>query len=64
MVAHASQAELDRARDEWFASAGDRRAQRQAEVEEREEKLKQKRAYWGVDEKGRPLEKSKAEPNR
>ncbi|MBE7181147.1 MAG: hypothetical protein INR71_08060, partial [Terriglobus roseus] len=64
MVAHASQDELDRARDEWFATAGDRRRKREEEALDREEKLKLKREYWGVDEAGRPLDKSKGEPNR
>lgn len=64
MVAHASQAELDRARDEWFATAEDRRQKRREDEAIRQQKLEQKRQYWGINERGRQAEDSKTEPNR
>lgn len=57
MVVHATQDELDKAREEWFATRVERRKQLQREEAEYQEKLKIKHQMWGVDDQGRPLEK-------
>ncbi|KAK7520401.1 cytochrome c oxidase biogenesis protein Cmc1 like-domain-containing protein [Phyllosticta citriasiana] len=53
MVGYATQEELDRAREEWWATRSLRKAEREAKERKRVEQEKFHREWWGLDENGR-----------
>ncbi len=53
MVAHATQEEQDRAREEWFATRDLRRKEREEKEAKRKEQEKFHREWWGLDEQGK-----------
>ncbi|KAL9092569.1 MAG: hypothetical protein Q9165_004373 [Trypethelium subeluteriae] len=53
MLTHATQAEQDAAREEWFLSRDKRKAEREAKEERRRESERKHREWWGLDEQGR-----------
>jgi len=53
MVQHATQAEQDAAREDWFLGMDKRRAEREEKEQKRLEQEKFHREWWGLDEKGR-----------
>lgn len=53
MVAHATQEEQDRAREEWFATRELRKREREEKERKRVEQEKFHREWWGLDEQGR-----------
>lgn len=55
MVAHATQEEQDRAREEWFATRELRRQEREEKEKKRKEAEKFHREWWGLDEQGRRI---------
>lgn len=55
MVAHATQEEQDRAREEWFATRDFRRKEREEKEAKRKEQEKFHREWWGLDEQGRRI---------
>lgn len=52
MVGYATQEELDRAREEWWATRSLRKAERDAKERRRVEQEKFHREWWGLDENG------------
>ncbi|MCJ1476376.1 hypothetical protein MMC13_005042 [Lambiella insularis] len=48
MIAHATQEEQDAAREEWFASADKRIAEREAKERRKKEQEKFHREWWGM----------------
>lgn len=57
MVKYATQEEQDRAREEWFATRDQRRAEREAKEKRRQEQEKFHREWWGLDDQGRRVDK-------
>jgi COX assembly mitochondrial protein 1 len=61
MVAHATQAEQDAAREEWFATRLERQRERERKEERRREQEKFHKEWWGLpidereNEKGREI---------
>ncbi|OMP82582.1 hypothetical protein BK809_0006892 [Diplodia seriata] len=53
MVAHATQEEQDRAREEWFATRELRKREREEKERKRVEQEKFHREWWGLDEQGK-----------
>ena len=48
MVAYATQAEQDAAREEWFATIDDRRRQKAEKEEKKREQERFHREWWGL----------------
>ena len=61
MLQYANQIEKDAARDEWFATRGDRKREREIKEEKRIEQEKFHREWWGLDENGKRKDNSKTE---
>lgn len=59
MVAHATQAEQDAAREEWFANRLRRQVEREKREERRKEQEKFHREWWGLPSEDREGEKGK-----
>ena len=57
MLAHINHEEEDRAREQWFASAPQRRADREAKERRMEDNKKYHREWWGIDERGQLIER-------
>ncbi|KAF2812832.1 uncharacterized protein BDZ99DRAFT_349201, partial [Mytilinidion resinicola] len=53
MVQHATQAEQDAAREDWFLGMDARRKEREEKEAKRIEQEKFHREWWGLDERGR-----------
>jgi COX assembly mitochondrial protein 1 len=53
MVQHATQAEMDKAREDWFRGREARRREREEKEVKRKENEKLHREWWGLDEQGR-----------
>ncbi|KAJ4358082.1 uncharacterized protein N0V89_002661 [Didymosphaeria variabile] len=53
MLQYQGQDELDKARAEWFALAGERRREKEERARLVEESKKRHKDWWGLDEKGR-----------
>ncbi|KAB2576117.1 hypothetical protein BFW01_g7105 [Lasiodiplodia theobromae] len=53
MVAHATQEEQDRAREEWFATRELRKREREEKERKRIEQEKFHREWWGLDDEGK-----------
>ncbi|KAK4943843.1 hypothetical protein LTR66_014566 [Elasticomyces elasticus] len=64
MIARATQAEQDAAREEWFATMDLRRQEREAKEARRKEQEKFHREWWGLDEKGQRVLKTGSEDER
>ncbi|OBT72829.1 hypothetical protein VF21_08322 [Pseudogymnoascus sp. 05NY08] len=60
MIAHATQAEQDNAREEWFGLRLQRQKDREAKDRRRKEQEKFHREWWGLPEADREGEKGKA----
>lgn len=60
---HGTQAEQDRARQEWFAKIDERKKQREKEALERIENEKKLKDWWGMDENWQRLDR-KADEER
>lgn len=60
MIAHAGQDEQDAAREEWFATRGERIRQRQEKEARKKEQEKFHREWWGLP----PLEETEAEAKK
>ncbi|KAF2401713.1 hypothetical protein EJ06DRAFT_528867 [Trichodelitschia bisporula] len=58
MIAHATQEEQDRARQEWFATREKRRQEREEKEKKRLEQEKFHREWWGLDDQGRPVKRT------
>lgn len=52
MIAYDTQEEMDRAREEWFATIDQRAAEREAKARKLQEVLAERRRYYGVPEPG------------
>jgi COX assembly mitochondrial protein 1 len=59
MIAHATQAEQDAAREEWFANRLKRQVEREKKEERRKEQEKFHREWWGLPLEDREGEKGK-----
>ncbi|KAK4951633.1 hypothetical protein LTR66_013849 [Elasticomyces elasticus] len=64
MIARATQAEQDAAREEWFATMDLRRQEREAKEARRKEQEKFHREWWGLDDKGQRVLKTGSEDER
>lgn len=53
MIQYQGQEELDKARAEWFALAGERKREREAFKEKVEESRRKHKEWWNLDEKGK-----------
>lgn len=60
MIAHATQAEQDNAREEWFGLRLQRQKDREAKDRRRKEQEKFHREWWGLPEAEREGEKGRA----
>jgi COX assembly protein 1 len=59
MVTHATQAEQDAAREEWFATRLKRQREREAREERKKEQEKFHREWWGLPQEDREGEKGR-----
>ena len=53
MLQYQGQDELDKARAEWFALAGERRREKEEKARKVEEGKKKYYEWWGLDEEGK-----------
>jgi len=58
MNGHANRAEEDKAREEWFATVGDRRREREEKERVHEREKRKHHEWWELDEHGRRVVKS------
>ena len=57
MVQHATQAEQDAAREEWFKGKEDRKREREEKEKKRLEQEKFHREWWGLDEREQKVQR-------
>lgn len=57
MVQHATQAEQDAAREEWFKGKENRKREREEKEKKRLEQEKFHREWWGLDERGQKAQR-------
>lgn len=57
MLQYQNQSELDAARQEWFALAGERKRQREEHQRQLEDARHKHKEWWNLDEQGRTMGK-------